>query len=297
VPNTDDENNFLSSTMNPSGTAHTWGGFDHWKNKWEDGSSSTMSSSWRTLDSVDDAADRFFFEPVIFMRANGDWSFEGKSYNYAYVCEKPRSAISRMCPSFHSGDGNGILEKFLGSVSTHAKCLQMVTTQEPAANGVTFEKGGSGRCYAEFEQSLQSVNPNSEWETCLIAETVVHKCYVCDDEGCFDSLDPMAWHIPLVSSNCGEGTDACFSASFLMDKNNFPTVRRRRRCSTRLACSELYKTTQSDDEFNATCCFSDNCNDSMPGLERWYQGQWIRKDQVQRWQPGDTRTDPLQQIR
>merc|ERR1712166_500513 len=90
VPNTIAENTFLFSTMNPSGVAYTWIGFDY-KNRqqWEDGTDSSMSSSWRVLYSVHDAAARKRGQPVTFMRRNGAWSFDPKSYRFEYVCEKP----------------------------------------------------------------------------------------------------------------------------------------------------------------------------------------------------------------
>ena len=90
VPNTEAENTFLSSTMNPSRVAYTWIGFDYTNSEqWEDGSDSSMSSSWRVLYSVDDAAARVNGQPVAFIRPSGAWSFDRKSNRMEYVCEKP----------------------------------------------------------------------------------------------------------------------------------------------------------------------------------------------------------------
>ena len=90
VPNTESENNFLSSTMNPSSTGLTWGGFDYTNNElWEDGTSSGSTDGWRVLYGVSDSGDRGNGEPVVFMRPNGAWSFEGKGFVYEYVCENP----------------------------------------------------------------------------------------------------------------------------------------------------------------------------------------------------------------
>jgi hypothetical protein len=37
---------------------------------------------------VDDSGDRDNGEPHVFIRANGDWSFEGPSYDYPFTCER-----------------------------------------------------------------------------------------------------------------------------------------------------------------------------------------------------------------
>jgi len=93
VPNTQDENTFLASTMNPSSVGYTWIGFDFTNNeKWEDGSDSSQSDSWRILYNVDDAADRDNGEPATFIRPSGDWSFDAKSHSFSYICEKPMSS-------------------------------------------------------------------------------------------------------------------------------------------------------------------------------------------------------------
>ena len=55
--------------------------------RWADGSPSSMSAGWRPLYAVDDAGDRASGEPVVFIRANGDWSFESKEYSYPFICE------------------------------------------------------------------------------------------------------------------------------------------------------------------------------------------------------------------
>ena len=95
VPNTESENTFLHSTMNPSNVSYTWVGFDYSNNElWEDGSSSTSTDGWRKLYSVDDSGDRMNGEPVVFMRPSGAWSFDSKNYDYEYVCEKAASGTS-----------------------------------------------------------------------------------------------------------------------------------------------------------------------------------------------------------
>ena len=89
VPNTEAENNFLTTIMNPKAYAYTWIGFDYDNSeRWEDGTSSSGTSDWRVLYEVDDSGDRGNGEPVVFMRPNGAWSFDGKGFDYEFVCEK-----------------------------------------------------------------------------------------------------------------------------------------------------------------------------------------------------------------
>ena len=89
VPNTEAENNFLTTIMNPKAYAYTWIGFDYDNSeRWEDGTSSSGTSDWRVLYEVDDSGDRGNGEPVVFMRPNGAWSFDGKHFDYEFVCEK-----------------------------------------------------------------------------------------------------------------------------------------------------------------------------------------------------------------
>ena len=64
MPNTQDENTFLASTMNPSSVGYTWIGFNFTNDqKWEDGTASSQSDSWPILYNVDDAADHDNGEP------------------------------------------------------------------------------------------------------------------------------------------------------------------------------------------------------------------------------------------
>ena len=89
VPNTKEENNFLTTIMNPKAYPYTWIGFNYDNSEqWEDGTSSSGTSDWRKLYEVDDSGDRGNGEPVVFMRSNGEWSFDGKNFNYEFVCEK-----------------------------------------------------------------------------------------------------------------------------------------------------------------------------------------------------------------
>ena len=87
VPNTLTENEFLTTEMNPNKQTHTWIGNYKWE-QWEDGTSNSGTNSWRKLEDVEDNEDRNNGEPHIFMRANGDWSFDGKRNKYNFVCEK-----------------------------------------------------------------------------------------------------------------------------------------------------------------------------------------------------------------
>ena len=118
VPNTQAENDFLTTKMNPNNQNHTWIGYsysqsygydsitDKYNNldnikyiqrkydrkydtdMWEDGSSHTGTDNWRKLEEVEDYVNRDNGKPVTFMRANGDWSFDGEENSYYFVCEK-----------------------------------------------------------------------------------------------------------------------------------------------------------------------------------------------------------------
>ena len=89
VPNTQSENSFLTSTMNPNGAAYTWIGFNYENSRlWEDGTTDSATNSWRVLNEVGDYEDRARGEPTIFMRADGRWSFDPKDESLQFVCEK-----------------------------------------------------------------------------------------------------------------------------------------------------------------------------------------------------------------
>jgi len=105
VPNTKSENEFFVSLLQKE--PYTWIGFDYTTKKlnlgaawwgatkdhilynygfWEDGSSYYFR--WRNLYYVDDAGDRDNGEPVVFIRANGLWSFDAKTHSYPFICER-----------------------------------------------------------------------------------------------------------------------------------------------------------------------------------------------------------------
>lgn len=89
VPNTQAENEFLAGTMNPIAELYTWIGFDYDNSElWEDGSSSTASNSWRVLYEVYDNGNRDKGQPAVFIRPGGDWSFDPKSEEFQFICEK-----------------------------------------------------------------------------------------------------------------------------------------------------------------------------------------------------------------
>ena len=91
VPNSPEENKFLASiTRQPI----TWIGFDYTDSElWADGTSSSATSSWRVLYEVDDSGDRANGEPAVFIRPNGDWSFDAKSLSHQAICEKAPGAL------------------------------------------------------------------------------------------------------------------------------------------------------------------------------------------------------------
>merc|ERR1712156_230803 len=67
------------------------------------------------------------------------------------------------------GDGKGGTEKKIGKYDTFAECIAAVKDQQPTANGVTWGKGKSGQCYAEFGQT--STKTSTVWQNCVIAAT------------------------------------------------------------------------------------------------------------------------------
>merc|ERR1712156_322316 len=67
------------------------------------------------------------------------------------------------------GDGKGGTEKKIGKYDTFAECIAAVKDQQPTANGVTWGKGKSGQCYAEFGQT--STKASTVWQNCVIAAT------------------------------------------------------------------------------------------------------------------------------
>ena len=91
VPNTLAENYFLTTEMNPNKQTYTWIGYIKW-HQWADGTSDSGTDSWRKLEDVDDYTIRNT-QPHIFMRANGDWSFENHEKTYNFVCEKTLGSL------------------------------------------------------------------------------------------------------------------------------------------------------------------------------------------------------------
>merc|ERR1712241_328472 len=67
------------------------------------------------------------------------------------------------------GDGKGGTEKKIGKYDTFAECIAAVKEEQPTANGVTWGKGKSRQCYAEFGQT--STKASTVWQNCVIAAT------------------------------------------------------------------------------------------------------------------------------
>ena len=81
---------------------------------------------------------------------------------------------------FGVGDGVGGTEKNLGLAGTSAECIEMVRTQQPSANGVTYgtTSGGFAKmCYAEF--GATSANNDTDWQTCLLDGTNSYSWKFC----------------------------------------------------------------------------------------------------------------------
>ena len=92
VPNTKVENEFLATKMNSYGTEFTWIGFDYDnKELWEDGTTNLVTNDWRVLYEVEESDARNNGKPVVFMKPNGDWSFNSKDDTYQFICEKKLS--------------------------------------------------------------------------------------------------------------------------------------------------------------------------------------------------------------
>ena len=74
--------------MNPNDVSYTWIGFNYDNSaSWEDGSSSSITSSWRKISDWDDYSLRNS-QPVLFIRQTGAWSFDPKTQKYQFICEK-----------------------------------------------------------------------------------------------------------------------------------------------------------------------------------------------------------------
>ena len=92
VPSTQDENEFLATTMNSDGMEFIWIGFDYDNNElWEDGTTNLGTNNWRVLYEVEESNARNNGKSVVFMKANGDWSFNSKDDSYQFICEKKLS--------------------------------------------------------------------------------------------------------------------------------------------------------------------------------------------------------------
>ena len=74
--------------MNPNDVSYTWIGFNYDNSEsWEDGTTSSSTSSWRKYSDWDDYDVRNS-QPVLFIRPSGAWSFDRKSERFQVICEK-----------------------------------------------------------------------------------------------------------------------------------------------------------------------------------------------------------------
>ena len=82
---------------------------------------------------------------------------------------------------FGVGDGVGGTEIYLGLAGTSGQCTEMVKTQQPSANGVTYGTTSgefSKKCYAEF--GATSANNDTDWQTCLMDGTNSYSWKFCE---------------------------------------------------------------------------------------------------------------------
>ena len=91
VPNTLAENDFLTTEMNPNKQTNTWIGYFTY-HKWLDGTLNPGTNSWRKLEDVENYANKRT-KRHIFMRANGDWSFDNETKAHNFVCEKTLGSL------------------------------------------------------------------------------------------------------------------------------------------------------------------------------------------------------------
>ena len=66
---------------------------------------------------------------------------------------------------FGMGDGTGGTETSLGSAASEAECVTLVQSQQPTANGATYQNDGD-LCFAEF--GMTGRNDNAGWQTCSL---------------------------------------------------------------------------------------------------------------------------------
>ena len=108
--------------MNPNRDSYTWLGFDFGNSElWADGSPSSATSSWRELYNVHDAGDRTGPDPVVFMRSNGDWSFDPKYYEYGFICESSEQSgasinVGNLMSSISNDDHTYYSDKILKQI-------------------------------------------------------------------------------------------------------------------------------------------------------------------------------------
>ena len=83
-----------------------------------------------------------------------------------HVSAVPGGGGATLSCEFETGDGIGGTETFVGDTTTREACVQMVHSQLPEANGVTYSSDGT-RCYAEFGMTGNS--GAAAWQTCLLS--------------------------------------------------------------------------------------------------------------------------------
>ena len=80
--------------MNPDGV-YTWIGYDQENSwLWEDMTYYSGMQNWRPLSHAEDYGYRKTTQPVLFMKKEGTWQFEPRSYTYQFICEKNAIGIS-----------------------------------------------------------------------------------------------------------------------------------------------------------------------------------------------------------
>lgn len=84
------------------------------------------------------------------------------------VTPVPGGDGSTLSCEFEAGDGIGGSESYIGDAASSQACMQMVSAQQPTANGVTYCNAVDcgTRCYAEF--GMTGNNGNDSWQTCLL---------------------------------------------------------------------------------------------------------------------------------
>merc|ERR1719329_1756084 len=94
---------------------------------------------------------------------------EDPSRTKPFLLERPSS--SHVCEGgdYKEGDGTGGTEISIGYAHSPKRCVEMVRSRCPTANGATLPSSGKGQCYCE--EGMSGWNSVQKWQSCKFAAT------------------------------------------------------------------------------------------------------------------------------